>query len=88
MGSKNAAFFIGSSVKMVTRRVGEPYVHELQLSAGELEQRYRLGQVLLMMPTGPLGMKPMCIPWRGASAGVFGDAGLFEHLAAAKSFAY
>uniref|UniRef100_A0A1D2ABE5 SMCHD1 ribosomal S5 domain-containing protein n=1 Tax=Auxenochlorella protothecoides TaxID=3075 RepID=A0A1D2ABE5_AUXPR len=46
VGSKNAAFFIGSSVKMVTRRVGEPYVHELQLSAGELEQRYRLGQAV------------------------------------------
>lgn len=50
VGSKNAAFFIGSSVKVVTRRVGEPYVHELQLSAGELEQRYRLGQVRGCVP--------------------------------------
>lgn len=43
VGSKNAAFFVGSSVKVVTKRAGEPYVHELQLCAGDLEKRYRAG---------------------------------------------
>jgi len=41
VGSKNAAFFIGSDVKVVTRKTGERYVHELCLAANELEERYR-----------------------------------------------
>lgn len=41
VGSKNAAFFMGSSVKVVTRKAGEPYVHELTLGAADLEARYR-----------------------------------------------
>lgn len=41
VGSKNAAFFMGSSVKVVTRKAGERFVHELPLAANELEARYR-----------------------------------------------
>ena len=41
VGSKNAAFFMGSSVKVTTRKAGERYVHELCLAAADLEARYR-----------------------------------------------
>lgn len=41
VGSKNAAFFMGHSIKVSTRREDEPWVHELHLAAGELEERYR-----------------------------------------------
>lgn len=41
VGSKNAAFFMGSSIKIVTRKAGEQYVHELCLTAADLEARYR-----------------------------------------------
>lgn len=44
VGSKNAAFFIGSCVKVVTRKAEERYVHELCLAAEDLEQRYRNGE--------------------------------------------
>ncbi len=45
VGSKNAAFFMGSTIKVVTKRGEEPYVHELGLAAEELEQRYRNQEV-------------------------------------------
>jgi hypothetical protein len=41
VGSKNAAFFMGSTVKVVTKKAGERYVHELTLAAEDLEKRYR-----------------------------------------------
>jgi structural maintenance of chromosomes flexible hinge domain-containing protein 1 len=41
VGSKNAAFFMGSSVKVATRKAGERFVHELSLAAADLEARYR-----------------------------------------------
>lgn len=41
VGSKNAAFFMGASVKVATRKAGERYVHELSLDASDLESRYR-----------------------------------------------
>lgn len=46
VGSKNAAFFMGSSVKIVTRKAGELYVHELSLAAADLESRYRNNQAV------------------------------------------
>lgn len=45
MGSKNAAFYIGRSVKMSTKQKDSPVVHELKLEAEALEQRYQEGQV-------------------------------------------
>lgn len=45
VGSKNAAFFMGSSIKVVTKRAEEAYVHELGLAADVLEQRYRNQEV-------------------------------------------
>ena len=44
VGSKNAAFYMGSSVKVVTRTAESAYVHELSIAASALEQRYRDGQ--------------------------------------------
>eukprot|EP00887_Chlorella_sp_A99_P005757 scaffold1.g5757.t1 len=41
VGSKNASFLMGGSVKVTTKRADELYVHELCLRAEELEQRYR-----------------------------------------------
>ncbi len=41
VGSKNAAFFMGASVKIATRKAGERFVHELSLGAADLEARYR-----------------------------------------------
>lgn len=45
VGSKNAAFYIGRSVKVTTKRVEAHMVHELRLEASALEQRYKEGQV-------------------------------------------
>jgi structural maintenance of chromosomes flexible hinge domain-containing protein 1 len=45
VGSKNAAFYLGRSVKMTTRKQTAPMVHELKLEASALEQRYKAGQV-------------------------------------------
>ena len=50
VGSKNAAFYMGQSVKVVTKKADSPYVHELGLVAAELEQRYKDSKVSL----GPL----------------------------------
>ena len=47
VGSKNAAFFMGQSVKVITKRADSPYVHELGLVAAELEQRYKDSKVSL-----------------------------------------
>ncbi|GIL94923.1 hypothetical protein Vretimale_1033 [Volvox reticuliferus] len=44
VGSKNAAFFMGSTVKLATRQVGSEYVHELHIAGAELERRYRCGE--------------------------------------------
>jgi structural maintenance of chromosomes flexible hinge domain-containing protein 1 len=46
VGSKNAAFFMGSFVKVSTRKAGERYVHELSLAAADLEARYRNQQAV------------------------------------------
>lgn len=46
VGSKNATFFVCRSIKVVTRAAGEDVVHELTLSADELERRYKLGQAV------------------------------------------
>lgn len=65
VGSKNAAFFIGSRVKVVTKRAGEPYVHELQLSAADLEKRYRAGTAVYeeTMVHRALGDASTVAPW-------------------------
>lgn len=47
VGSKNAAFYLGASVKMTTKRQDARFVHQLSLAASELEERYKAGQVLL-----------------------------------------
>lgn len=54
VGSKNAAFFMGQSVKVITKRVDSPYVHELGLVAAELEQRYKDSKVSLKASSTPL----------------------------------
>lgn len=43
VGSKNAAFFMGNVVKLVTRSSHSRYVSELMLDASALEARYRSG---------------------------------------------
>ena len=43
VGSKNAAFFLGDSIKISTRAEGASLVHELTLRSQELEARYREG---------------------------------------------
>jgi hypothetical protein len=45
VGSKNAGFFMGSSIKVATKRQDELYVHELRLAAADLEQRYQNREV-------------------------------------------
>lgn len=42
VGSKNAAFFLGRCVKVVTKTCDSAYVHELTLAAAELERRYQV----------------------------------------------
>ena len=49
VGSKNAAFFMGGCTKVVTKNAHSSFVHELSLAAGELEERYRKQQVLLLL---------------------------------------
>ncbi|PNG99190.1 Structural maintenance of chromosomes flexible hinge domain-containing protein 1, partial [Tetrabaena socialis] len=44
VGSKNAAFFMGSSVKLATRQAGSGSVHELAIAGAELERRYKCGE--------------------------------------------
>ena len=45
VGSKQAAFFMGQSVKVTTKPADSPYVHEMALVAEELEQRYKDSKV-------------------------------------------
>ena len=52
MGSKNAAFFMGRSVKVVTRQAPAPAVHQLCIGADRLEERYRNSEVRASEP-GP-----------------------------------
>ncbi|KXZ46758.1 hypothetical protein GPECTOR_41g723 [Gonium pectorale] len=46
VGSKNAAFFMGSSVKLTTRQAGSAAVHELHIAGSELERRYKAGEAV------------------------------------------
>ena len=48
VGSKNAAFYLGKCIKMSTKQAGVRYVHELSISAAELEKRYKQGEVRWM----------------------------------------
>ena len=45
VGSKNAAFFMGRSVKVCTKRAKDTQVHQLCIDAEKLEHRYRNRQV-------------------------------------------
>lgn len=45
VGSKNAAFYLGRCIKMATKQAATRFVHELSISAAELEKRYKLGEV-------------------------------------------
>ena len=45
VGSKNAAFYLGRCIKMSTKQAQGQYVHELSISAAELEKRYKDGKV-------------------------------------------
>lgn len=47
VGSKNAAFYLGKRIKVATQPSNSQYVHELSISATELEQRYKDGQVCM-----------------------------------------
>ncbi|KAF8056436.1 SMCHD1 [Scenedesmus sp. PABB004] len=46
VGSKNAAFYLGRTVKVVTKTADSDYVHELCIQAAELERRYCEGQAV------------------------------------------
>jgi hypothetical protein len=46
VGSKNAAFFMGSTVKVVTKNADSRFISELTLGANELEARYKTGQAV------------------------------------------
>lgn len=46
VGSKNAAFYMGRSIKVATKSAESQYVHELGIAAERLEQRYRGGEVM------------------------------------------
>eukprot|EP00198_Chlamydomonas_reinhardtii_P012225 XP_001701562.1 predicted protein [Chlamydomonas reinhardtii] len=46
VGSKNAAFFMGRSVKLATRTAGSEAVHELLIAGAELERRYKAGEAV------------------------------------------
>ena len=45
VGSKNAAFYMGRSIKVATKSAESQYVHELGIAAERLEQRYKGGEV-------------------------------------------
>ena len=44
VGSKNAVFYMGRCVKVVTRSAKGSFVHELAIAAADLEERYRAHQ--------------------------------------------
>ena len=45
VGSKNAAFYLGKCIKMSTKQAHGRFVHQLSISAAELEKRYKQGEV-------------------------------------------
>lgn len=47
VGSKNAAFYMGRSIKVATKSAESQYVHELGIAAERLEQRYKGGEVII-----------------------------------------
>lgn len=49
---------MGQSVKVITKRVDSPYVHELGLVAAELEQRYKDSKVSLKASRAPAPSLP------------------------------
>jgi len=46
VGSKNAAFYLGRTVRIATRAAGAPRVGELCIRGEELERRYRAGEAV------------------------------------------
>jgi hypothetical protein len=46
VGSKNAAFYLGRTVRVATRAAGAPRVSELCIRGDELERRYRAGEAV------------------------------------------
>lgn len=87
VGSKNAAFFLGCSIKIATRTRGSPLVHELAIRSAELEQRYRDGQavyeedILHRRPGDASTLSseerkmPLLARWVAEEAGSAGDGG-------------
>ena len=75
MGSKNAAFFMGGCTKVVTKNAHSSFVHELSLAAGELEERYRKQQVLLLTAASKARnlRKLLCIQTTNAHARISGQ---------------
>ena len=59
VGSKNAAFYLGQSVKMCTKTQEGRYVHQLSLAAAELEARYKKGEV----NSASVLVQPACRIW-------------------------
>ena len=57
VGSKNAAFFMGRSIKVATKSAESQYVHELGIAAERLEQRYKGGEVMSLLK----GLQKSCI---------------------------
>ncbi|GBF97420.1 hypothetical protein Rsub_09586 [Raphidocelis subcapitata] len=67
VGSKNAAFYLGRTVKVATRPQGGSHVHELCIRGDELERRFKAGEAVYeedMVHRPP-----------GATAGAAGGAG-------------
>lgn len=59
VGSKNAAFFMGMSVKLATRQASSGAVHELLIAGAELERRSASGA-----GSGALGRQHGLAWWR------------------------
>ncbi|KAL4443930.1 hypothetical protein ABPG75_011667 [Micractinium tetrahymenae] len=79
VGSKNAGFFMGSSIKVATKRAEEPYVHELCLAAADLEARYAAREEVYVEdmvhrnPADPSTLAPMEQPFAAARSWVAGE---------------
>ena len=67
VGSKNAGFFMGSSIKVATKRADELYVHELCLAAADLEARYQAREVR-RQGLGDEGLGCCCTAGQAATA--------------------
>ena len=65
VGSKNAAFFMGRSIQLISKSADNVLVHELTLSADALEQRYKVAPDQVCMSL-------LCLP----RAALFDLAGL------------